>query len=82
MLDGKGLVRLEEVQSQPLIDVDGEEWTGLRLAAGSTQKFRQKPARSNLVSRRNDEMIEVDCHVTRSQNDAGFDAWVARRAKS
>ena len=56
----ESVVCLEEVQGQPLVNIDGEKWTRLRFPASNTQKLSQEHARSSLVSCRNNEMIKMN----------------------
>lgn len=62
VLKGKRLVGLDEIKRQPVVDVDGEERTDGRGAAGHAEQFGELPRRGVALMRRNDGVIKFDGH--------------------
>src|SRR6478752_2618582 len=62
MLDRKALVRRNEVERQPVVDVHRRKRSGTGLCPRHAEQLRQPLRRRDLIAARHDEVIELDGH--------------------
>src|SRR4029453_13489622 len=63
VLYGKALVGLDEIEGQPVVEIDRREWTGARFPPRYAEQFGEALRRGDLVAAGHDEVIELHRHL-------------------
>jgi hypothetical protein len=80
MLNREVTFCLIEVQSQPVIHIDGRERTDARFRPRDAQKLSQELGGSNSITRRDEKMVQLNRHHALLRKTRSSDASERPRA--